>query len=1683
MGALRALLIAVPGDDLGFAVDDVARIRRALVDSGYAESDVRVLDSADTTTRNDIYAALDTLLGTCEDDDFALVYFSGHGVRIGEVDHLVPAGADPRAHRRGLVPVAPDDLLERLTSQATVMVCLDACRDDAHDEFQPPQGLPTYLRMRENVVFAYATAAGLPAMATAEGSFMGRALAEALSTDYPPRTVGEVLAHVRKRTTELAEDLGVDHEPEIRWLDGSTGGAHAKRVICGSEPGADGWKRAVRTSALWQRVTTGCDNPGELKRRLDLLVDKVLAIRGDAGRKDKAGPDPWEDPAFPERVLVQLDRLVPAAPEGKLGPLEAVALLAAPFVREAAVACGRRTLAELYDPYGEEITESAPGTFRGDLAADMADVRKAYRQIDDKRRRLRARAVGADASEATEQWLRHQLLADWDQLWAASTGSEETVGALESLSRVMDLLTEAAVAAVHQGGRKPSEQATRRLRLALQQVVMQMRTRPGLRAPDGEGWDDSLSLRIGPDVGKWRPQSLAGLLHVAELLAIDPRLLDGIVVDHLGVTHLRVEPSDVVRQVADSEFDRVEGPGWALDSGCENAALHVALERQAESVTAAVRILLKTFPNQDLFAALPRHVNTDALEPAHGGAYDAPPPRFQLSEDGIKPLIMGTQLYGDHTLAVRELYQNALDACRRREARQRYAAAARGSDASRVKPLANYTITFTLGRDDADGRIYIECHDPGIGMTAEELRDLFARAGRRYEQSPARVREMRRWRRKGIVPEQNSRFGIGVFSYFMLAESIRVTTRPASDDGHAAGESGHRVDVVADSGLMHITKAEGADAGTRVRLYLRPEYGKEPPSLVKVLREQVWYSDVAVKVVDELDGAGEPVHWRAGELRMPDAVPWPRRNDSRDDNVWWVPGLGARLVDGIFVRHDERPFGYVVNLRHQHAPVLSADRNRLQGFRAEAVHEDLRAAVDELLHWEFLQLDWLWDLTGSDTRAAGIVLERLLQAGVPVDVQQWFDKAVASAQRIQPLARLGCLPMDADTYVTSSVFEAGSLRTGSQLFLHWRHGLVETEDMYGKELAPDIGRPKGFPEPLPVDALLFRHKDKQISWCPGEAALRASRESGLGLRKAVRVLRRYAVAGVHVPETPDIRALDTIGSDPLSDELYTQYVIDGALARRATGGPDAAPLHAPLAHVAITTGRTIGQVAELLGRLRSYDVLVPEVPRLGDLHHHFPDAREQKLLTGKSVPGLAELPRVVTPVVAAYTAKRTRTEPAEVAAVARKYAPLGYQVTGNAEEAALSDDDMRTLGLTSDSLDTNIGLLNLVRLSAEREDPDVATTATAMSAALRRLGLGGLSPGSLGSVKAPSWWQFLGADSEGPAGPLGVWTVLRALEHRTHADSPESDLRAVTALAEEGVVHPNAVEAVRRRLDGTAPPRLQLLLADDRRIVGRAGSSRFPVSFSEPSDRVDAAFLVLLAADRRIPLGKLADMVRAEAEPFGIAVDDIPDEAHDLLPDFAEYLALFTRSRTWRTEITHREIVQYAANHGCSLDDAVARLRAYECLGGPRVVPRAGPVTVPAPEERDATLERLLFYAPLADGTVTPLALVTTAVRLERGLRSMHRALAPYARYGLALACPEPEDDTYEPDWRDVIILSRHLTGREPALGGDVSEDHIRLCAEETELTVPQVRERLRYYAPLFRLNVPPPPTDQEEPV
>ncbi|WP_430382762.1 HD domain-containing protein [Streptomyces sp. P10-4] len=1716
-GRRRALLIAVSAypqldvpklredfPSLPFTTHDVAMLRTALLQSGYRPEDVTVLDDEESTREGAIHDELGRFLNSCEDGDVGLVYFSGHGVRFGTTDYLLPSdvrarwGAGERTlSPHGLIEIVPDELLAPLRSSATVMLCFDACRSSGDT---PPATFEAMKVSRawDNVVVLSACAPGEEALGHADaGSVLAMALSETLKPTSSPRTFREVIRRVEERAEEIAANYRYSRPPRAvhRWLGGdTTGGTHADVPLCEATPSAGPWTDAVLRSHLWERTDGTTGRRDRAKQHLAEVVKKTVAIR----RRRGPETDPWDDPQVPQRLIERLDQLVDAS-GARLSLVETVVLLGAPFLREAALSCGLAALRTLYADDPADTPRNLPvDSFAAHLHRDMGDVRRAHRQIEATRRTLLRRGHKSDARGA-EYWLRHRFLADWDLLWEERTDPE-----LDSLRAATDLLVRAAESAA---GLTLGPDERGELRHAVVKVVSQLGTGTPADsvAPDGTVWDTELGLCAylcgEAERWSWRPRELATLLHLAGLLAIDPRLLDGVLIDHLGPREpTQVRPQGIIGEIAANDGfrpvtpDRLPAAGapghapgthWRLVFKCSSAALFTALDRLAARIAAvseATRRGHGTLRSGDLLFGLPQLVKTEGLIPRNHG-FDKPPPRFRLAEDEVKPLIMGTQLYGDRMLAVRELYQNALDACRVRQARRRYAEPGRQTPgATEREQLAGSRIVFTQGVDPATGRTYIQCEDNGVGMTAEELRDLFAQAGRRSEQSSARMREMRRWRRRGITTELNSRFGIGVFSYFMLAEEIEVTTRAVDVSGHLPLD-GHRASVTAGSGLMHLSREqrELAGGGTRVRLYLHDdteEKDEQPPSLIQALREFLWCSPVEVVAREN----GVDAEWRPGELYGDSSLPSARIEAA--EGVWWVQGPGMLLADGLLVSDAERPDGYVVNLRGRHRPELSVDRNRFLRYDEQRVEEDLKAAVPALVRsaWRPFPLEWLWSLADSWPRLAQEVLGRLIEHDVTVAVpDELRGEDWAHEQPVVTLREAGCLPVD------ERVLKEDLRRSVShtRFFEPWRIGVLGVK-RHQEAVVPHAG----FPGPEPLDTVLFRRMPDGSFREP----LRAAADTGRSLREVTRQLRRYALTGVSVPEVADIRALTDVVPTSLAALLYTEIQDARALVDPDDDDSGRHAVRQTMVRMSARERVSLGVLAELLEQLSGLDPSIPTMPDVQWLATRRVDARERRVLlndgpSARPYEGRDSLPfaGLVRPVDIAYRAKQTGIPPAEIETVVRRFEPLGYRLAGPALPGLLDEPQLTALSRDLDAqppflTPDPIGLRHLVRLAARREET-VGATAAWLAEWAGALGVEVTDPGPLASFPPPAWCALLPpeeraesrADDGNDRAPqlISAWSVLATIEELGDHSSAERHIAAVAALADAGLVERRVVDAARTLLNEPPAVRARGLWSRGLKVRGRR-SGYSVAAFADPDAQGKAAALLSMAVEIGESLDSAAERLRGKTAPYGFDVPEVPGDAARLTPNHSLRAALCTSLGRWRSRISLRALITYANDTDVDLATAAAELNAYRSLGAPTVPVPPDFVRPEEPLERDVAAECALMQPCLRDSwTLTPFALVVAAGRLGGGLRETYRRLEPFTRIGLDVPFPEPGCDRV-PDWRDVVLLTARLTGREPVLSGDVTADQLRLAAEETELAVDDVRTRLADYAPLFGFRLPP---------
>ncbi|KAB0671423.1 hypothetical protein F6V30_02255 [Oryzomonas sagensis] len=140
--------------------------------------------------------------------------------------------------------------------------------------------------------------------------------------------------------------------------------------------------------------------------------------------------------------------------------------------------------------------------------------------------------------------------------------------------------------------------------------------------------------------------------------------------------------------------------------------------------------------------------------------------RFQLEYEEIMRLLMDKSLYPDSTLFLRELLQNALDACRYQEA------LAKDADmADKYKPRI---MVWDYSEDPVSPRVIFQ--DNGIGMSQQHVENFFLRVGKSFYRSPEFLAERQRLASHNVHLDACSQFGIGFLSCFLGGDTITVET-------------------------------------------------------------------------------------------------------------------------------------------------------------------------------------------------------------------------------------------------------------------------------------------------------------------------------------------------------------------------------------------------------------------------------------------------------------------------------------------------------------------------------------------------------------------------------------------------------------------------------------------------------------------------------------------------------------------------------------------------------------------------------------------------------------------------------------------------------------------------------------------------------------------------------------------
>lgn len=177
--------------------------------------------------------------------------------------------------------------------------------------------------------------------------------------------------------------------------------------------------------------------------------------------------------------------------------------------------------------------------------------------------------------------------------------------------------------------------------------------------------------------------------------------------------------------------------------------------------------------------------------------------QFNLSKTQVIDLLMGTKLYGDPEIALRELLQNSIDACLLRQALE--------------KKWANpYCPEIKVKYTSVNNEDILEIIDNGTGMDQYIIDSYYSKVGSSFYKS-SDFYDLKSESKADFIP--TSRFGIGILSCFMVADTLIVETRRAYGP-HNSSEP-INLTIQGQESIFWIKQGEREKPGTSTRLILR----------------------------------------------------------------------------------------------------------------------------------------------------------------------------------------------------------------------------------------------------------------------------------------------------------------------------------------------------------------------------------------------------------------------------------------------------------------------------------------------------------------------------------------------------------------------------------------------------------------------------------------------------------------------------------------------------------------------------------------------------------------------------------------------------------------------------------------------------------------------------------------------
>lgn len=181
---------------------------------------------------------------------------------------------------------------------------------------------------------------------------------------------------------------------------------------------------------------------------------------------------------------------------------------------------------------------------------------------------------------------------------------------------------------------------------------------------------------------------------------------------------------------------------------------------------------------------------------------------FDTSGPDLLKLLVGPLYEYKYEVGIRELIQNAVDACK-----ELYDYSRNSSNFDRSNEQEP-DILVTI-QENEDGTGWITVADKGVGMTLETITEYFLIAGASFRNSELWKRQhMDEFGQSRVM--RGGRFGIGALASFMLGDEIEVKTRHFQKHNNEGLEFKARID----ESSVELRRCECLEPGTSIKLWV-----------------------------------------------------------------------------------------------------------------------------------------------------------------------------------------------------------------------------------------------------------------------------------------------------------------------------------------------------------------------------------------------------------------------------------------------------------------------------------------------------------------------------------------------------------------------------------------------------------------------------------------------------------------------------------------------------------------------------------------------------------------------------------------------------------------------------------------------------------------------------------------------